>query len=126
LSCDWDVWCVTCGEAVTCFSDANHQVDMMRALVRHAPAIAAFATVFDDPQLDLRIETPWGCVVPRDFAEHADHELVPRDEYGQFDDGCGARFECSACASTHLTCVLKKGHDGAHAARRPAGNPGSR
>jgi hypothetical protein len=85
MSCDWNIHCKTCHDTLE-FGDANHATDLMRVLIKHAPAIAALAPLIDDPgtfyELELnagrwRIDISW-------FAAHARHELVPIDEYGRF------------------------------------------
>jgi hypothetical protein len=111
VSCDWDVFCLDCQERLG-LSDFNHQIDAMRELITAAPLLAQMATTGLGVTAgwgDRPIDTSW-------FAKHHTHRLIPRSEYGDFDDDCGERFEC-AMGGRHQ-CHLQKGHDGGHHERR--------
>jgi hypothetical protein len=115
VSCDWDVWCVDCDEAVTRFCDANHREELMAALVRHAPAIAALAPLVNDADAySIDLTTSWGRIDPASFAAHAGHKLKPRDEYGRWLDQCHGYVKCADERCGHQRqCSLKLGHEGA-------------
>lgn len=88
MSCDWSIFCRTCNEEHP-FSDANHAERLMRHIIASAPQIAALV-----PLIDLNL-SPWeielgcrfGSIDPQFFREHLGHDLVPRSEYGNFDEG---------------------------------------
>ena len=84
MSCDWNVHCKTCGDTHR-FDDANHAVELMRALVKHASAIALLAPLFNEGVYDVELRTPYGWIDVAWFAQHAGHALVPIDEYGRTD-----------------------------------------
>lgn len=105
MSCDWKIYCRDCDTAHY-FNDANHQVDLMRSLIRHAPAIAAMAPVIEESGIE--VVTMWGRINPEWFARHLGHDLVPQDEYGKCDDDCGRAFRCSE-GEPH-TCLRENGH----------------
>lgn len=88
MSCDWHIHCKTC-DSTHEFYDANHEVKLMRLLIEHASAIAALAPLANDPKAYNEIELKadrWTIDIGW-FEQHARHELVPRNEYGGFDNG---------------------------------------
>ncbi len=112
MSTDYNVYCKTCDD-IHRFNDANHQDDLMRALVRHKAAIAALAPLLAEASVEL--VTPYGYVSADWFAQHAAHDLAVIDEYGRVpattcarcakpDEQCRAvfvnstRLYCDACA----------------------------
>jgi hypothetical protein len=117
MSCDWNVYCVTC-KSEHGFSDANHQEALMWKLCRNAKAIGGLAELVRDESYDVAISTPYGTIEPSWFAAHADHELVPIDEYGKLATECGSYSfeECDDCARRNgrRHCARPAGHEGAH------------
>lgn len=85
MSRDWYIHCKTCHDTLE-FSDANHATELMRVLIAHAPAIAALAPLIDDPRTFYAVELHAGRwrIDVNWFADHAQHEIVPIDEYGKF------------------------------------------
>lgn len=124
MSTDWDVYCRTCNEEYG-FGDANRRDAEMRALAKHAAAIAAIGRILDEvgqesPVLAGALRLHTSCIVYGDpplntswFAKHAGHDLVARNEYGRCDDECGEWFDCAGCRH-RAACSLPKGHAGEH------------
>ena len=121
MSTDWNIYCATCGETHH-FNDANHMNLTMRALIKHAGALADLAPLFREPDTQLlqppRIGSSWGTIDPWWFEKHRGHELVPRNEYGGFEDDCEVHFKCGKCGATER-CGLPVNHPGDHAKERP-------
>lgn len=120
MSCDWDVRCLDCKSDLG-ISNANHAVGLMRAIVAHAKVIGALVPFMKEADLagyfvDLtfgdgtRINAEW-------LAQHADHHLVPVDEYGVLDGACGVRVVCPECNRDDV-CRLPKGHSGDHSCKK--------
>lgn len=85
MSCDWNVKCVDC-DSVHPFCDANHRVDLMHSLIRHAAAVAALDPLMQESTVAvLELRTSFGVVDTAWFAEHAGHRLAPVSEYGDLD-----------------------------------------
>lgn len=110
MSCDYFVYCVPCNDRHP-FNDANHQVELMRAFIRHAVAIAALTPLSTDTHGDLFLGTAYGRVDPSWFQHHLGHELRVIDEYGKLDGDCGQRAACPHCR-IHHPCGLPHGHLG--------------
>jgi hypothetical protein len=84
MSCDWDIYCRTCGDNHG-FNDANHRENLMWLLISHAKEIASLASLEADPSSAcLEIKCLYGRVSPEWFKNHLGHDLVPRSEYGDF------------------------------------------
>lgn len=112
MSCHWDIKCLDCDE-VDDLGETNHAVDEIRALVRHADAIAGLAELEGDL---MWFEMKFGLhrnIHPSWFAKHKGHKLAPFSEYGEIDGKCGERFRCKEC-TTWYTCNLDKNHQGDH------------
>ncbi len=114
MSTDWDIFCVDCKDQHR-FNDANHQVGMMRALIKHANIIATLVPLMNERDIyDIDLRTSYGRVDPDWFLKHLNHKLVPISEYGTIDSECGEYFQCNDC-KTSRACQLEKGHGGVHA-----------
>lgn len=114
MSTDWDIFCVDC-KTQHRFNDANHRADMMRAIIKHAPVIAALVPLFNERDIwSLELKTTYGRIDAQWFLEHLGHKLVPISEYGEIDGECGEYFQCDSC-KTSRACQLEKGHGGNHA-----------
>lgn len=112
MSCDWNIRCLDC--AITLhFDDANHQDDLMRSLIRHAPAIAALLPLLEESRHGVELKTYYGVVDVKWLAEHAGHRLQAIDEYGRLDDQCHHNWTCVACSSSHK-CERGLNHEGDH------------
>jgi hypothetical protein len=87
MSCDWNIYCKTCG-SWCCFADANHALELMRHLIAHSGAIAGIADLCDDnkTQCTIKLLTSYGSVDASWFKAHLGHEVVPRNEYGGWDE----------------------------------------
>ena len=109
MSTDWNVHCRTCN-STSYFCDANRADDVMARLCTNAKAIAALEPLLGGGTIELR--TLWGVVDIEWFAQHADHDLVPVSEYGDFLDQCGEWVECVCGSSRRCTKTLR--HDGDH------------
>jgi hypothetical protein len=118
MSTDWNVHCLDCNDTYR-FDEPNHMLDLMRSLVKHAPAIAALAPLMAECGDGVRMETYYGRIDPSWFAAHAGHHLVPKDQYGRCDDECGEYIACSACGARHRCRLLPK-HTGDCSKERPA------
>lgn len=95
MSCDYHVWCVTCGVSHE-FNDANHQDRLMQSLIDNRSAIASLVPLVATNNVDLT--TSWGLVNPQWFEKHAGHELAVRDEYGRIHERA-----CERCPATGVT-----------------------
>ena len=126
MSCDWDIRCLDCNVNHG-FGDANHEDDLMMALVKIAPEIAAlhptmkkldatYERVRSATSLTINgrysIYTEW-------FAAHAGHRLIAVDEYGRCYDECGEYYSYCECGHRR-TCRRKTGHEGRHHDERDA------
>lgn len=109
----WDIRCLDCGVDFG-IDNANHKDDLMRDLIKAAPALADIADLMENHGLNMG--SGYMYVRPRMFATHRGHRLVAIDECGRIDGTCGVRFECTCGAS--ITCKLPPGHPGDHAAER--------
>ncbi len=116
MSTDYDVRCKTCGDSHG-FNDANHQHDLMRALIQHREAIVALVPLMASTDVELRVNH-YGRINPHWFAEHAGHELAVFDEYGREFGACREQYECDFCKARHL-CKLPIGHIGMHGEATP-------
>lgn len=116
MSCRWDAYCLDCQESAGLENGWNHASDDVLALCKHAHFLAQIR-----PRLGGNFELMrWSSEVPLDwFAKHAQHRLVPRDEYGRCLDECGASFACAGCGHRER-CHRKTGHDGDHGKERDA------
>lgn len=124
MSCAWDLWCLDCEDGHG-FDDSNHQDRLMVELAKLGPELAKFAPTFQkirempdaytEPQFflqfeRLRVNFEW-------FAEHGNHRLIARDEYGRNIDECTEQFACPVCKHAER-CRRPRGHAGEHAKER--------
>lgn len=112
MSNHWDILCLDCNEEHG-FDSSNHADDAMRAIVRAAPALAAFAAteaLLGETLVDVEVTCSKGRLRTAWFAKHAGHRLAAVDEYGRVDGTCGKRLECE-CGRGHY-CKRDKDHDG--------------
>jgi hypothetical protein len=118
VSTDWTIFCLDCQQNLTCLSPSISKKDLA-ALIRHAGALAALAPLFAEAEW-LEMKDCSQYVDPKDFVKHGGHRLTLRDEYGRFDDSCGAQFQCCPQCDYRHTCNLPKGHEQVlHDTRRP-------
>ena len=121
MSCDWNVHCLDCDDTHE-FNDANHRVELMRALAKLGPEIALAAAVVEKIRAvsndDFEFRFAFGCLDTAWWREHGAHRLIARDEYGHNDGECGQYFACRHCKATHF-CRLPCGHEGDHDQNRP-------
>jgi hypothetical protein len=80
------------------FDNANHQDELMRALIQNADALAGLGDLIQHERvysIDVQINTSW---IPLPFfVEHKDHALRAIDEYGCLDAPCTESFFCPKC-----------------------------
>lgn len=108
MSCDWNIKCVTC-DVVHGFDEANNEKQLMRDLIEHRHAFAAFHPVTISG-CEVKLLTTWyGSIDTEWFVQHHDHELRPVNEYGVLDGECGRQVRCQECKTSHH-CVLPHGH----------------
>ena len=117
MSTDWTVYCREC-DSVLDITDANHEVELMRELVKSGPTLRRIATLARSlpkrVELTLDADSGYGWPTALEwFGDHGGHDLVARDEYGREDGQCGERVTC-VCGS-RVACVLERGHEGEHA-----------
>src|SRR5262245_8706629 len=117
MSCEYHVYCRTCGEEHE-LPGSNHQPEIARHLIEHRAAIAALVPYFEQSTGDAQLEASCRARVDvRWIARHQHHELVVRDEYQRILNTCGARIPCPSCQ--HSTyCSLTPGHDPPHLPER--------
>jgi hypothetical protein len=85
VSTDWNVHCVEC-DSTHKFNDANHMVDEMKLLVKHAAAIAGLAPLLTESRdISFRLGQygGYGDIEADRFALHLGHKLWPINEYGE-------------------------------------------
>lgn len=113
MSTYWDVTCMTCDEGLGLHG--NHQEKSAWAIIDAAPRLAAAgAGVFVDTarsfdffgETNNTIDCGW-------FAEHAGHDLRPKNEYGKVSGMCANDATCSSCGH-FFTCNRDRDHDGDH------------
>lgn len=112
MSCEWEVWCLDCNEWLAGYG-WNHQERECWSLIRMAPALADLALAAGVEKQHVYIETlNLKKIDVGPFANHKGHNLVPKNEYGQWADQCPERFKCSA--GCWHDCQLKVNHEGLH------------
>lgn len=109
MSCDWDLYCIDCEDYLG-LSDWNHGDEACLELWKSREQIAAGAEV-ESIQIratwrDDRIDPAW-------FLKHKNHNVRPKNEYGQLYNQCGERIICNECGVTHF-CILEKNHKEQH------------
>lgn len=109
MSTYWHVACRTCNE-VHSFNDANHQDVLMSRIAKLAPLLATL-TELDG---DVELTTQYGPIDVWWFARHKGHDIVARNEYGDYCGDCNELLKCGSCGAPHH-CRRPAGHDGAHA-----------
>jgi hypothetical protein len=122
VSTDWNIWCLDC-KSEHRFCDANWREQDMFTFIRHAKAIGALAPLASEADL-FELRWTYGNLDPHWFAKHADHQLVPRNEYGNFLEQCDAEFVCcprSCVGRQH--CRRLPGHEGDHSSEREPSAP---
>lgn len=108
MSCSYHVWCRDCGEQNEL--EAEHDPGLIRALLRHADALAAMGPVLGEAY-SLELRTAYGRVDPSWFSHHRGHHLVVRNEYGVIESLCPKLAQCCHCG-TRTRCVSLDGHEG--------------
>jgi hypothetical protein len=127
MSRKWDLYCRDCN--VTHGFEERRTPDLIRALIRIAPSIAALAPArraldAQDPNFNVEITTPAGRISPAWFETHAGHRLAPRDDDGgEIEGTCAKRLDCKECGSSWHHCVLAVGHEGDCALKEPKPTP---
>jgi hypothetical protein len=60
----------------------------MSVLITHASAIANLHSLVTDDKTwaEIKLKTPYGYIDVGWFKDHHTHELIPRNEYGHFDE----------------------------------------
>ena len=84
MSCDWNIRCVTCNSTHE-FQDANHCLNLMLILIKHAKVIGALDELMQDDTTwaDIDLITQYGRIDTGWFKTHCEHELRAIDEYGR-------------------------------------------
>jgi hypothetical protein len=114
MSTDWNVHCLDC-KSTHHFDDANHQVDLMLALCKHADAIAGLQGLMANVGVcTIELRTMWGLVDVGWFHTHKGHTLRPISEYGDLLGECRERIVCACCKASSQSCTLPDGHEGEH------------
>lgn len=110
MSTYWNVCCFECGSEAGCLFECSvHREDLMIAVCEGARSLAKIAKVATASGLDVRLDTSIGGADLEWFLQHAEHMIVPIDEYGQFRNLCGVRMPDGR------TCDRQRGHaDGDH------------
>lgn len=115
MSTDWTLYCRSCADAGPW--DQGRE-DSLLELWRHRGVIVELSKAMDSVYrvgpMDFSI-TFWGSSSPTEtlawIVQHADHFVVPRDEYGRFSDQCPKQTECPCC-DTRFSCDAGVGHEG--------------
>lgn len=115
MSCDWDVYCIDCDKEMG-LQDWNHASDEVARVIAARDSLAAvYRALGDDVRVSLEYDHRF--VFTKFLADHEGHRLIPRDEYGECLDECGARFKCNACGHSKM-CRRREKHAGEHSEKR--------
>lgn len=115
MSEDWNIYCRDCRDTHY-FSDANHQVELMRGLIKHSDVIAGLQPLMADHGEYITFSAGhYGHIDVGWFAKHRGHALVAVSEYGKVDMECNEYVRCGDCGRS-MCCRLEKGHVGEHKA----------
>jgi len=112
MSTYWNLYCRTCDDEEEIW--ANHAEGRLAELIalKHS-----FAAVYEQiGSIDIPLNDNFhiygerGSTVPLEwFHKHHDHEIVPRNEYGQCADTCSRWTDCPTCGRSNV-CVLPVNH----------------
>lgn len=100
MSCNWNVYCVDCSENAG--MSVNHGEATMRLLVDRRAVLELLGHTFTDGK---SLGSAWDLTLMLDgvnidvsfFLRHREHNIRPRNEYGEFDAPCGGIFDCPFC-----------------------------
>jgi hypothetical protein len=107
----WDLHCRDCN--VGAGLHANRADRELADLIKHLPVIAGLHGT------GLAIELPFSTEggthdLPEFAAQHRDHHVGVRSEYGYYHDGCQEHWTCAGCGETRMNCGKKAEHEGVH------------
>lgn len=108
MSTHWHLLCLDCQEET---GHLNHGADQLLDIWRKKAR--AIAELVRCGGVDEMIICYGSELDPRFFAEHLDHQVVIRSEYGNMLRDCGQQFKCPTCDTLH-DCRRKEGHEGEH------------
>lgn len=113
----WEVYCLDCKDSHD-LPYSNHQPEVARHVIKYAKALSALAPIQDTlGRTGLSVGIEGNPVCLEWLTKHADHRLVPRNEYGVCNDECGEYFDCRTCEHRQA-CHRKRGHEGPHSNKR--------
>jgi len=115
VSTYWDLDCKTCNCTVL-YIHANHGEKGLSELAADAAKIVEAAKLCPHLLIDLDHYNVYpdgrGTFSASRLLPHEGHEMVPRNEYGDWAKDCNKYVSCSACGCEHHRCKLPIGHNG--------------
>jgi hypothetical protein len=109
MSTTWDIRCRTCKDDLGL---EEHGEGGIFDLIAAAKSLAALPAGFG-----LSVESDCGSHLDLDwFRKHAEHDLIPINEYGRESGQCGDRVRCECCG-TYNRCRRPDKHEGDHLLR---------
>lgn len=118
MSHHWTVACIDCDKELDLHG--NHQEGPALAIAADAEKLTAVGRLLPnlviDPERSYNFYCENSSKFPVSFfVDHAGHQIVARDEYGEVSGRCGEHGSCGECGG-HFICNLGKDHPGRHEA----------
>lgn len=112
MSSRWDLYCRTC--EVSAGLEVQYGAEVLADLWA---ARAAFRHLAFHKQYDVMLDTARGQIyVPVKWvATHGEHDVLPRNEYGDFAKACNKVVECPTCGKHTYQpprCKAARNHEG--------------
>lgn len=115
MSTCWDIWCRDCD--VGFGFDWKGEEDLLKLIAgRDELARLAKLNMREGHRAggyEIRVSTWFSEIDLSLFAQHAEHTLVLKNEYGEFSDACNVSYRCGSC-DTPLLCKRAPKHAGPH------------
>jgi len=87
MSTDWYPYCLTCHESYDMWN--CHRPDFILYLFRNIDFIVKIGEFQDGSSVDIDVHSLYGDIHPEWFKKHLGHQLVPKNEYGDYLDSKG-------------------------------------
>jgi hypothetical protein len=87
MSTDWYPYCLTCHESYDMWN--CHRPDFILYLFANAELIIKIGEFQEGSAVDIDVHTWYGDIHPEWFKKHLGHQLVPKNEYGNYLDSKG-------------------------------------
>lgn len=118
MSTHWDIYCRDCG--VGAGFSVNHGEAQLRELFRNQETWSRLSVRCDLSDIEMRLSGDERCGMsgwPKFANNHSGHDVALRNEYGVFDNECGAPVRCPSCPC-YEPCNLPPKHAGEHKVKR--------